>query len=806
MQTRLRHFLLLVGLLSWPAICLGQVQQPKPPAAAGATPAIAPEQARQALDVLENPKSRDALITTLKAIAGVSEAAPAAPPAAPAAAPAATASKLPLAPDSLGAQLLSQTTAGLENAGAQFMASLRAVNDLPLLWRWLVGQVNDADARAAVIDAAWKLVVVIAAGLAAEAGGRLLLRRLRDALSQAAQSHFDLAHSDLAHSDLAHADLAHDDRAGAAAQVRAGEDDDPPGEARENQRVASAHRLAKALATLRRLPFLFAKLLLDLAPLALFIVVTDTLVGTRLGDPASTRGTILLVVQCYSGERFILALAALLVSPSSPALRLLHVSDWAAEFLTRWIQRVTIIGVTGYCIAGVGLQFNMYLTAYDTLLKLFALAVHICIVVAILEAREPVSRRIRPRRSATGPWSIILNRLAEVWHLIAIFYVIALWLVWAVELRNGYVRLINFFLETAGIMIVARLAAIMLLGALDKARALPELARRLPGFEDRANAYYPILRTVVTVVIFVVTVVTLLEVWGLGVIDWFEGNGLGGKALSAVSLIAVTVFLAVLVWEGINAAIELHLTRLSESAQVARAGRLRTLLPMLRTTLLSTIVLVVALMTLDELGVNIAPLLAGAGVVGIAVGFGSQKLVQDLITGLFLLLENAMQVGDVVTLGGLSGTVEALSIRTIRLRALDGSVHIIPFSAVTTVTNQTRDYGYALLDVSVGLNEEPDRIVATLKQAADAMRKEPRWQNIVLEPLDVMGVEKFVDMAWIMRVRMKTQPSSRWAVARELNRRFKAVFDQFGIESPITSNRALSTIPAPPTPPEGGPA
>jgi small conductance mechanosensitive channel len=112
-----------------------------------------------------------------------------------------------------------------------------------------------------------------------------------------------------------------------------------------------------------------------------------------------------------------------------------------------------------------------------------------------------------------------------------------------------------------------------------------------------------------------------------------------------------------------------------------------------------------------------------------------------------------------------------------------------------------------VLDVSVGLNEEPERIVATLKEAAEAMRNEARWQNIVLEPLDVMGVEKFVDMAWVMRVRMKTQPSSRWAVSRELNRRFKATFDALGIESPITSNRALSSIPPPPAAqPEGSPA
>jgi small-conductance mechanosensitive channel len=789
--------LLLVGFLSWPAICMGQVQQPRP--AAAAPPAVAPAQARQALDVLENEKSRDALIATLRVIAGVTEASPPAPAGATSTAPAAAtpppakpATKLPLEPDSLGAQLISQVTTGLEQAGAQFMASLRAVNDLPLLWRWLVGQANDADSRAAVIDAAWKLLVVIAAGLTMEAGGQLLLRRLRGALSRAAQSR---------PSSSPPPDLPPN------LQQASARDDDPlPGEAAENDRIAGIHRLSRALSSLRRLPYLVGRLLLDLVPLALFVVVADVLVGTRLGNPASTRGTILLVVQCYIAARLILALAALLVSPDSQRLRLLHISDWAAEFLTRWLRRVTIIGVTGYCIAGIGLQFNMYLTAYDTLLKLFALVVHLCVVVAILEAREPVARRIRPRRTANRPWAIILDRLADIWHLIAIFYVVALWLVWAVELRNGYVRLIHFFVVTVGIMNLARLLAIMLLGALDKARALPSLATRLPGFEDRANAYYPILRSVVTVVIFVLTVVTLLDAWGLGVLDWFQGNGLGGRALSAVSLIGVTVFLAVLVWEGVNAAIELHLTRLSESAQLARAGRLRTLLPMLRTTLLSTIILVVALMALDELGVNIAPLLAGAGVIGIAVGFGSQKLVQDLITGLFLLLENAMQVGDVVTLGGLSGTVEALSIRTIRLRALDGSVHIIPFSAVTTVTNQTRDYGYALLDVSVGLNEEPDRIVATLKEAADAMRKEPRWQNIVLEPLDVMGVEKFIDMAWIMRVRMKTQPSSRWAVSRELNRRFKAVFDQFGIESPITSNRALMNIPPPPAPPAGDPA
>ena len=145
-----------------------------------------------------------------------------------------------------------------------------------------------------------------------------------------------------------------------------------------------------------------------------------------------------------------------------------------------------------------------------------------------------------------------------------------------------------------------------------------------------------------------------------------------------------------------------------------------------------------------------------------------------------------------MTLGGLSGTVEALSIRTIRLRALDGAVHIVPFSAVTTVTNQTRDYAYAVLDVNVGLDEPPERIGELLRDIAGEMRGEPAWRTVLSDELDVMGVERLGDASWVMRARIKTLPASRWAVTRELNERIKVRFDELAIESPFTSRRALS--------------
>jgi small-conductance mechanosensitive channel len=209
--------------------------------------------------------------------------------------------------------------------------------------------------------------------------------------------------------------------------------------------------------------------------------------------------------------------------------------------------------------------------------------------------------------------------------------------------------------------------------------------------------------------------------------------------------------------------------------------RVRTLLPMLRTALGIVLAIVVALTTLAELGINVAPLLAGAGVVGLAVGFGSQTLVRDVITGIFLLFEDAVAVGDTVTVGGLSGTVEQLSIRSIRLRALDGSIHIVPFSAVTTVTNQTRDFGYAVIDLPLDYAEDTDQAVRMLRAVGEEMRDDEAWAPQLLAPLEVMGVDRMGDAGVILRARVMTPPARRWAVGRELNRRIKQHCDALDI-------------------------
>ncbi len=261
--------------------------------------------------------------------------------------------------------------------------------------------------------------------------------------------------------------------------------------------------------------------------------------------------------------------------------------------------------------------------------------------------------------------------------------------------------------------------------------------------------------------------------------------------MSSLVSIALTISLALLLWEGANAAIQRHLEKLSRDAKISQSARVRTLLPMLRTALLIVILVFVTLSVLSEIGVNVAPLIAGAGVIGIAVGFGSQKLVQDVITGIFLLFEDAVAVGDVVQLGGLTGVVEQLSIRSIKLRAVDGSLHIIPFSAVTSVTNQTRDFAFAVLDVSLDYAEDTDKVAEVLRAIASEMRQDPRWRPVIRDDLDVMGVDKLGDASVTLRVRLKTEPSQRWAVGREMNRRIKRRFEELGIDKPSPTQKLV---------------
>lgn len=228
-----------------------------------------------------------------------------------------------------------------------------------------------------------------------------------------------------------------------------------------------------------------------------------------------------------------------------------------------------------------------------------------------------------------------------------------------------------------------------------------------------------------------------------------------------------------------------HMVDRRGGADIELEKRATTLGGIIRKTLAVIIWITALIMALKEAGFDIGPILAGAGVVGLAVGFGAQNLVQDVISGMFLLLENQIRVNDVAVLNGTGGLVEAINLRTTVLRGLDGTVHVFRNGAVTTLSNMTYGYSYYVFDIGVAYKEDTDQVIETVKSIADEMMREDAYQHLILEPLDVLGVDKFADSAVIIKARFKTAPIQQWTVGREMNRRIKKKFDEVGIEIPF---------------------
>jgi len=236
-----------------------------------------------------------------------------------------------------------------------------------------------------------------------------------------------------------------------------------------------------------------------------------------------------------------------------------------------------------------------------------------------------------------------------------------------------------------------------------------------------------------------------------------------------------------------------HLREIIARRQDSREDeqRVRTLSRVIRYTLTVVVTLVAGMLLLSEIGISVAPILGAAGVVGLAVGFGAQSLVKDYFTGLFLLLENQIRLGDVVEAGGKAGVVEEMTLRYLRLRDYAGIVHFIPNGEITRVSNMSLNFAYAVLDVGVGYGEDVERVVAVIRETGAGLRADPDFAARILEDLEVAGVEQWADSAVVIRCRFKVAPLEQWNVRREALKRLKAAFDRQGIEIPFPHRKLV---------------
>ena len=724
MPTRIRfaaRWLLGLGVL----LALAAQGSAAPPAPQPAlAPAVAPhglttDEIRGLVGTLENDSARQKLIAELQALIAARERALGDAPSTPA-----PAQQGAPPTDSTGAQLIIGISERLRAISTSLADGAATVSDFPTIFDWARRQVSDPETRLAWLEIIGRLVIVWGLAVLAQ---RLASYALRGA--------------------------------------RRGVADRPSG------------------ALWLRLALLLPRLLIALVPIAAFAATADVVLPFVKPDEILSI-TAVAAVNAVVVARSAIVMASTLLAPQAPTVGLLRISDETASYWLEWIRRLVRLATYGYFAADAALLLGLPAGIYDLATRVLGLALAGLAAVVVLQNKDAVAARIRgisEERGATGI-RVLRARLAEVWHVIALIYVAAIYGVWALHIPDGFSTVLRATVVSVVAIVAARAFDLACEALLRRFLAIsPDLKQRFPGLQLRVDLYLSGLARGLRVIVYFLAVLVLLQAWGFASFAWIASDT-GRRVIGAVTTIAITAFATLLAWEAMSFAIEYYLARRTTLlAGRQRRMRARTLLPLLHKVVAIALIAMASLITLSELGVNIAPLLAGAGIVGIAIGFGAQNLVRDVITGLFILLEDTIAIGDVVTIGDSTGVVEAVSIRDLRLRGDRGALHTIPFSAVTKVVNMTKDFAYAGFDIVIGQSENIDAAIGAIEAVGRELADDRDWRDAILGPLDPVGVVKFIENGIVVHTQVRTVPGRQWDVEQAFNLRLKRRFDKLGI-------------------------
>ena len=701
--------------------------QNPPPVAAAQRPD--PKEIERLVQTLDDPARREELLAQLRALQQAEQA-----------------GKADEAPEGIGTRLLTILSERLDNLGGEVGTAGEAVLNAPQALTWLKRQATDPALRTTWEWLFVELALVIGSGHAA----RMIVTRLL-----------------------------------------------------QRPRAMLGARPSRSAIT--KVPLLLVRAVLDAGPIAAFAVAGFGAL-VLIEPPPVVR---LLGVTYLNASVFVqcaLLGVSVLLSPNTPNLRLFPMGDAAARRLMLWSAIIAVTMLYGMLLAEAARRLGLPPQPHATMVKLVGLVVAGMLMALVLQSRADVASWLRgeiaappvlpavERRTTDGRKTARTGRLlraagrriADVWHVVANLYIIVLFGIWALEIRGGFVFVLRATIITLLTVGVARYLGRATLRTAERlVLRFSQPQGRTTWSTRRLRRYIGPSARLVQWSIFLVASLVVLDAWGLDVREWLQ-TAYGWRIVASSLSILLVVAAALAAWELASAIIERHLTTTDRNGRaIQRSARVRTLLPLLRNALTVVLLTVVVLIALSELGLNIGPLLAGAGVVGLAIGFGAQTLVKDVITGLFILFEDTISVGDVVNVAGKGGLVERITIRTIRLRDFDGTVHTIPFSAVTSVSNMTKDFSYYVFDVTIMHHEPVDRVVSVLQEIGEGLRADPRFAPLILEPLEVLGVDAFQESAVLIKARIKTLPIQQWNVGREFNGRMKKRFNELGIRFPI---------------------
>lgn len=393
----------------------------------------------------------------------------------------------------------------------------------------------------------------------------------------------------------------------------------------------------------------------------------------------------------------------------------------------------------------------------------------------VITYRRPIAHLIRNRsfgyRSKKKNSYDLLRFLSAVWHIPVLMLVIASLV--ATTFSGDPSLALRKALLCAAILIIA----LVLTGLIQRhATHLQLKAKR------SQNVFYTskLMRfgyTLLNCAVWLVFIDFAFRIWDSSLIQ-FE-QGVGHELIVITITLVLTILVTRLVWILVDTAIYRALTGVGKNGPSTRA---QTMMPLIRNTALCIILVIATIVALANLGMNVTPLLAGAGVIGLAIGFGAQSLVSDLITGLFIIVEDSLAIGDYVEVGNHKGTVEAITIRTVALRDIDGIVHIVPFSEIKSVKNYSRELGFAIFRISIAHDMSIDDAIKAIRLVANEMRLDPTIQRDIWSPIEIQGVESFDSGNAVLRARFKTAPLKQFEISRMFNLRLKRYLDEHGLD------------------------
>ncbi len=508
------------------------------------------------------------------------------------------------------------------------------------------------------------------------------------------------------------------------------------------------------------------------------------------------------MVETYFGAVLIVRLATLvsraLFSPGRAEARLIGLDDKTASLCHRGIFGFAAIAAFGFLTCALMQFLGMSQFLHDLLQLMVSLVFIAMIVVTIWRARQGVASLIRggaeqvaaeAEQTGEAQQADMEGRLArlfaDTWHLFAIVYVLAISFFAIFDSLAG--RPVGLGVAIASLFIL--IAIPLLIGMLSYLVERYLLSRTNKQGERVASGFEPVINRALRIVVILLGILVLAEMWGADLWSLTQ-NDVTAIATRIVLEIGVTLLVAYVAWALINAAVERRIAAEGGGEAVEQGGegggagasRLRTLLPLFQRFLQVVILVLAVMIVLSTLGVEIGPLIAGAGVIGIAIGFGAQTLVRDVVSGVFFLMDDAFRLGEYVDIGSVMGEVEAINVRSLVLRHHRGPLHTVPYGEIQYLTNYSRDWAIMKLEFRVTYDTDMMKVKKIIKQIGQELLEHEELGPYFLEPLKSQGVKAMEDSAMVIRAKFTAKPGTQFMIRKEVYNRIQKAFNEHGIE------------------------